>query len=136
MTQKESLAPDTLFSSTEFGFAQVVTSRQGKFVHCAGQTAWDKNMQIVGEGDLVRQLEQAFENVRLALEAGGATPNDVVRITIYVVDYKPELIEIIGQAMNSFFDKDNQPASTLVGVQSLALPEFLIEIEVTAVVEE
>jgi len=136
MTQKKSLTPDTLFSSTEFGFAQVVTSRQGKFVHCAGQTAWDKNMQIVGAGDLARQLEQAFENVRLALEAGGANLDDVVRIRIYVVDYKPEQIEIIGQAMNSFFDKDNQPASTLLGVQSLALPEFLVEIEVTAVIEE
>ncbi len=136
MMQKKSLTPDTLFPSTDFGFAQVVTARQGKFVHCAGQTAWDKDMQIVGTGDLGRQLEQAFENVRLALEAGGATPNDVVRIMIYVVDYEPEQIEIIGQAMNSFFDKDNQPASTLVGVQSLALPEFLVEIEVTAVVDE
>jgi enamine deaminase RidA (YjgF/YER057c/UK114 family) len=136
MTHKESLTPDTLFSSTDFGFAQVVTSRQGKFVHCAGQTAWDKDMRIVGEGDLGRQLEQAFKNVRLALAAGGATPDDVVRITIYVVGYQPQQIETIGQAMNSFFDKDKQPASTVVGVQSLALPEFLVEIEVTAVIDE
>ena len=136
MMKKKSLTPDTLFPSTEFGFAQVVTSRQDKFVHCAGQTAWDKDMQIVGVGDLAIQLEQAFENVRLALDAAGATPNDVVRITIYVVNYKTEQIEIIGQMMNSFFDKDHLPASTLVGVQSLALPEFLVEIEVTAIVDE
>ncbi len=134
--QKKSLTPGTLFSSTEFGFAQVVTSRQDKFVHCAGQTAWDKDMQIVGAGNLARQLEQTFENVRLALEAGGASPDDVVRVTIYVVNYKTEQLEIIGQMMNLFFDKDNLPASTLVGVQSLALPEFLVEIEVTAMVDE
>lgn len=135
MTQKKSLKPDTLFPSTGFGFAQVVTTGPGKLVCCAGQTAWNRDMQIAGGTDFPAQLDQAFENVRLALAAGGAKPDDVVRITLYVVDYRPEHIEVIGRAMNAFFDQDKQPASTVLGVQSLALPEFLVEIEATAVID-
>ena len=133
--KKEYFSPDSLFPSRQFGFSQAVTTEGGKFVHCAGQTAWDKNMNLVGEGDLSKQLEQSLENVRLALSAGGAKPEDVVRVKIYVVDYKPEYVEPIGKAMAVFF-KDNPPASTLIGVQSLAVPGFMVEIEVTAVVSE
>ena len=136
MTEKKSLRPDTLFSSTGFGFAQVVTARPGRLVYCAGQTAWNKDMQIASGTDFPAQLEQAFGNVRLALAAAGAGPDDVVRITLYVVDYRPEYIEVIGRAMNEFFDQDKQPASTVLGVQSLALPEFLVEIEATAMVAD
>lgn len=132
---RKSLYPDTLFPSKDFGFAQVVVSEGAKYVHCAGQTAWDKDMQIVGEGDLGKQMERTLENVRLALEAGGATPKDVVRLHIYVVDYKPDYIETISKALNDFFDPDNIPANTLLGVQSLALPEFMVEIEATAVID-
>ena len=133
---KISLTPNTLFPSSEFGFAQTVVSTGGKTIYCAGQTAWDINKQIVGPGDLAKQLQQTLENVRLALEAAGAIPADVVQARIYIVDYKPEQIEIIAEAMCSFFDKDNLPANTVLGVESLALPEFLVEIEVTAVIAE
>ncbi|MFQ5660518.1 MAG: RidA family protein [Gammaproteobacteria bacterium] len=131
---RKSIQPDTLFPSSQFGFAQIVTSEGNRYVHCAGQTSWDKDMKFIGEGDLARQMQQSLENVRLALAAGGATPKDVVRATIYVVDYNPEKLEIITGALKAFFDEDNLPANTLLGVQSLALPEFMVEIEVTAVV--
>lgn len=133
---RQSIQPDTLFPSKHFGFSQVVISAGTKLVHCAGQTAWDKDLNIVGEGDLAKQMAKALENVGHALAAGGVTAKDVVRAVIYVVDYKPEHVEIITEALNGFFDADNLPANTLLGVQSLALPEFLVEIEVTAVVQE
>jgi enamine deaminase RidA (YjgF/YER057c/UK114 family) len=133
--KKEYLNPDTLFPSRQFGFSQAVTTQGGKLVHCAGQTAWDKDMNLVGEGDLPKQLQQALENVRLALEAAGAKPEDVVRIKTYVADYKAEYIEPISKAMADFF-KESAPASTLIGVQSLAIPGFMVEIEVTALVPE
>ena len=60
--------------------------------------------------------------------------NDVVRVDVYVVDYNPEKIPAIGAAMSRYFDPDRLPASTLLGIQALALPEFLIEITATAVV--
>ncbi len=77
-------------------------------------------------------MEAAFENVRLALEAGGASLADVVRTHIYIVDYKPEYVEIVGQVNAAVFGNERPPASTLLGVQALALPEFLVEIEATA----
>ena len=132
---RKSLYPDTLFPSKDFAFAQVVVSEGSKMVHCAGQTAWDKNLQIIGEGDLEKQMEQSLENVRLALEAAGATVKDIVRLHTYVVDYKPEYVEVIGKVLGNFFDPDNIPANTLLGVQSLAVPEFMVEIEATAVID-
>lgn len=132
---RKSLQPDSLFPSGQYGFSQVVTAEGGKYVHCAGQTSWDKDMNIIGEGDLAKQMQQALENVRLALAAAGATPKDVVRATIYVVEYNVDKLEVITKALSAFFDLDNLPANTLLGVQALALPEFMVEIEVTAVVD-
>jgi enamine deaminase RidA (YjgF/YER057c/UK114 family) len=70
----------------------------------------------------------------LALAAAGATYADIVKITTYVVDYKPEHRIIIGQARAPFFANGTPPASTLVGVAALAVPEWLVEIEAVAVV--
>jgi enamine deaminase RidA (YjgF/YER057c/UK114 family) len=131
---RKSIYPDTLFPSKDFGFAQVVVSEGSKYIHCAGQTAWDKDLQIVGAGDLAKQMEKAMDNVRLALEAASATLNDIVNLRIYVVDYSPEYVEIITSVLNNFFDEDNLPANTLLGIQSLAVPEFMVEIEATAVI--
>ncbi len=130
----EHINPPTLFPSLPFGFSQVVTSRGGKLVHVSGQTAWDTEMKIVGAGDLAAQTRKALENVRLALAAAGATPADVVRMRLYVVNYKPEMVGTLSGILKEFFPAEAPPASTWIGVQSLAVPEFLIEIEVTAVV--
>ena len=130
------LNPVTLFPSLPFGFSQVVTSRGGKFVHVSGQTAWDTEMKIVGAGDLAAQTRKALENVRLALAATGATPADVVRTRLGVVNYDPSMVDTLAGILKRFFPAEAPPASTWLGVQSLAVPEFLIEIEVTAVVED
>lgn len=126
--------PPTLFPSLPFGFSQVVSSRGGKTIHVSGQTAWDAGMKIVGAGDLAAQTRQALENVRLALAAAGATPADVVRLRAYVVNYKPEMVATLSEQFKQFFPAAAPPASTWIGVQSLAVPDFMIEIEVTAVV--
>ena len=132
---RQSIQPDALFPSAEFGFAQVVAVEGKKLVFCAGQTAWDKEMKIVGEYDLGRQMEKTLENISHALSAAGATLKDVVRLTIYIVDYHPDQLETISTVLGKFFDKDALPANTLLGIQALALPEFLVEMEATAVVE-
>ena len=76
-----------------------------------------------------------MRNVGLALAAGGATYADIVKITTYVVNYKPEHRAVIGKARAPFFASGTPPASTLVGVTALALPEWLVEIEAVAVVD-
>jgi enamine deaminase RidA (YjgF/YER057c/UK114 family) len=76
-----------------------------------------------------------MRNVGLALAAAGAGYADIVKITTYVVNYKAEHRTIIGGARRPFFAGGTPPASTLVGVAALALPEWLVEIEAIAVAD-
>ena len=129
------IQPDDLWPSAQYGFSQVVVSTGTKIIHCAGQTAWDKDMNLVGGNDLEQQTAQALENIKSALAAAGATMKDVVRLDIYVVDYNPDKIPAIGAAMGRYFDPEHLPANTLLGIQALAMPEFLVEITATAVID-
>ena len=132
---RQSLQPADLFPSADFGFAQVVAAQGRQVVFCAGQTAWDKDKQLVGGDDLGRQMEATLNNVGIALAAAGATLADVCRLTIYIVDYDPGKLDTVAAVLAKFFDKDALPANTLLGIQALALPEFLVEIEATAVID-
>ena len=128
------IQPDDIWPSAQYGFSQVVVSSGTKIIHCAGQTAWDKDMNLVGGDDVEQQTAQALENIKSCLSAAGATMNDVVRLDVYVVDYNPDKLTPIGAAMGRYFDPERLPANTLLGIQALAMPEFLVEITATAVV--
>ncbi len=127
------LAPETIFDSKPYGFSQIVISRGTRLIHIAGQTSQDKDLNIIGEGDFAAQAECAFKNVGLAIATADAEIRDIVRLNLYVVDYKLEYLDLIAKATTDFFGELELPASTMVGVQALALPPFLIEIEATAV---
>ncbi len=129
------LNPDTLFPSLPIGFSQVVVSQGGKTVYLSGQTAWDANKQIVGGDDLGEQTRQALRNIRLGVEAAGGSLTDVVSLRIYIVNPKPEDTGPVGEALREFFPADTPPASTWIGVTSLAVRDFLIEIEAIAVID-
>ena len=116
-------------------FSQVVAGTGRRIVCTAGQVSIDERGTLVGAGDLGEQTAQAMRNVGLALAAAGATYADIVKITTYVVNYKPEHRAIIGLARAPFFSNGMPPASTLVGVTALALPDWLVEIEAVAVVD-
>lgn len=75
-----------------------------------------------------------MKNLGVALEAAGASFADVVKITTYVVDYRPEHRRVIAEARGRYLPAGTPPASTLVGVQALAGPDWLIEIEAVAVI--
>ena len=132
---KEFINPDSLFPSLEHGFSQIVAASGRKTVYISGQTAWDAQKQIIGEDNLAQQTKQALRNVQTAVEAAGGTLADVVALRIYIVDYQPEKADAIGHALREFFPLENRPASTWIGVACLAVPDFLIEIEATAVLE-
>lgn len=119
-----------------FGWTHVVKTGPGTTIHISGQTGIDAAGNVVGPGDLRRQTEQTFENLKLALAAAGATFQNVVHSRLYVVDFKTEMLPILREVRSRHFDQSNPPASTLVGVTALAKPEWLIEIEVTAYLEE
>jgi enamine deaminase RidA (YjgF/YER057c/UK114 family) len=117
------------------GFSQVVAASGRRTIYTAGQVSIDERGALVGAADLAAQTAQAMRNVGLALSAVGASYADIVKITTYVVNYKPEHRSIIGKARAPFFASGTPPASTLVGVAGLTLPEWIVEIEAIAVVD-
>jgi enamine deaminase RidA (YjgF/YER057c/UK114 family) len=132
---KEYINPNSLFTSLPHGFSQVVIASGRKMVFISGQTAWDPQKNIVGGDSVLEQARQAFRNLEKAMEAAGGTLKDVVALRIYVVDYQAESGTAVGTALREFFSPQNPPASTWIGVSALAAPEFLIEMEATAVLD-
>ncbi len=131
--EKKFINPEALAAPR--GYTHVVTAQGGKMVFVSGQVAFDVKGEIVGKGDLGAQAKQAYENLKAALAAAGATPADVVKMNTYIVNYKPENLPVIREARSQAFSQENPPASTLVGVQALALEGLLIEVEAIAMVE-
>lgn len=122
-------APDGLAPGP--GYSHVATGR-GRLVVVAGQVALDAEGRLVGSGDTVAQARQVFENLRLALAAAGATFDDVVKLTYFLVD-AGELPEI-RKVRDLYVNADQPPASTAVQVAALFRPEFRIEVEALAMV--
>ena len=115
-------------------FSQVVVATGKRMIYTAGQVSLTRG-RLVGADDLAAQTTQAMHNVGLALAAAGASFANIVKITTYVVNYQPEHRTVIGKARAPFFEGGMPPASTLVGVAALALPEWLVEIEAIAVTD-
>lgn len=130
----ERLNPPDLYDAVQYGFSHASVSGAGRTVHCAGQVAWDRNQNVVGVGDLAAQTRQVVQNLKAVLAAAGAGPADIVRIRTYVVDHTPDKLGVVGAEMAAFWDGATPAPNTWIGVQALALPDFLIEIEATAVV--
>ena len=116
-------------------FSQVAVASGARTIYTAGQVSIDEGGALVGAEDLAEQTAQAMRNVGLALAAANASYEHIVKITTYVVNYKPEHRAVIGRARAPFFANRMPPASTLVGVAALALPEWLVEIEAVALVD-
>ena len=132
---KEHINPVTLFPSVAHGFSQVIATRGGKTIYISGQTAWDAEKRLVGGNSLDAQAKQALENVRHAVGAAGGSLADVVTLRLYLVNYRPADANSLGGVLREFFPGVHPPTSTWIGVSSLAVAGFLIEIEAVAVVE-
>ena len=132
----EYLNPSTMAQPVGNVYSQVTTTMAKKTVYVAGQVSWNKDGDVVGEGDLRTQTEQALENVRLGVEAAGARVEDIVRIRYYVVNYSPEQVPDLLEPISAFFEGMNTPASSLIGVDALMYPELLIEIDTIAAIPE
>jgi 2-iminobutanoate/2-iminopropanoate deaminase len=105
--------------------------RAGDLLFVSGCVSVDADGNVVGIGDVVAQARQVFANIGLCLAPAGASFADVVKVTTFLTDIDdraridPVRQEVFGDA---------RPASTLVEVSKLVLPEFLIEVEAVAVV--
>lgn len=130
------ITPHTIagFPPPPEGFAHVTSASGNRIVHISGQIGADESGAIV-EGGLAAQTERALLNVALAIEAAGATIADIARLTFYVVDWNPSMLEELGRGGAAARAQRDFPdvAVTLLGVASLFTPDMLIEAEAVAV---
>ena len=132
---KEHINPSSLFPSLKFGFSQIVTTQGGRTVYLSGQAPFNAEEKVVGT-NRTEQMQQCLRNVKTALEEVGGSLNDVVSLRIYMVNYDADTEgDVIAEVLKEFFPGDRPPATTWIGVSSLAVKDFLIEIEATAVLE-
>ncbi|MFI9012373.1 RidA family protein [Actinosynnema sp. NPDC053489] len=119
-------------------YRQVSIATGSRFVFIAGQVAWDAEGNTVGEGDLAAQVAQCYLNVATALAGVGGSFDDVAKLTCYVVDWTPDkmpaLLEGISRA-GALLGLTPVPPATLLGVAALDLPDHLVEVEATAVLD-
>ena len=116
-----------------FGFSQAIEfGGHERVLVCAGQTSVDENGTPVHAGDMTAQVGKALDNVEAVLAKGGMSLGNVVRLNIYTTD-----VDAIFPALPVWASRLKaagcQPASTLLGVQRLAFPDLMVELEATAV---
>jgi enamine deaminase RidA (YjgF/YER057c/UK114 family) len=130
----EFLNPATLMAP--FGYSHVSKVSKGTLVYIAGQVSADVSGKLVGEGNFEAQVEQVFKNLKLALEAAGASMADIVKMNTYLVaEVSQDDIPKLRAIRDRYLNTGKPPASTLVVVSRLARPGWLVEIEVVAAID-
>ncbi len=128
--QPEGLVQRRVGGHLLYSHALAITGGQ-KLVYVSGQVSRDAEGTLVGKDDMRAQIEQVCENVAIALAAAGAGWEHVVRTTTYVTDIEaffqhPDMrMRYFGLAL---------PASSTIGITCLSHPDFLVEIDATAIV--
>jgi len=115
------------------GYSQVVEVSAGRMIFIAGQTALDRDGNLVGKNDFAAQAAQVFHNLAVALQATGCTAANLVKLTVFLTDMNN--LGSYREARNRFFASVTPPAApavTLVEVSKLYGADFLIEIEAIA----
>lgn len=127
--------PPTLYDATQNGYSHIaVAPSRTRTVYISGQFGSDLQGNLVSD-DFEQQLIQAFKNLRFALVAVGAQPQDVAKTTILIVDYKQNKLLPLGREIRNFWGY-KPPANTLIPVPRLALDGMLFEIDAYAVIPE
>ena len=127
--------PDTLFRRVVQGhqlYSPVVTVKRGTLVFVSGLVARDREGNVIGKNDMAAQIHRVGENLRLSLEAAGATLDDLVRTCTYTTD----IDEFFRHASVRMQYLGALPTSTTIGVSRLSHPDFLVEIEAFAVIDD
>lgn len=136
MVERQNIFPEGLSKRVVKGhllYAPVITVVPGKLVFLSGILSRDVNGEIVGKGDMRAQIRQVFRNIRTALASVGATFADVVKRQTFTTDIEAYYQHIDARME---FCGDSLSTSTAVEVRRLSHPDFLIEVEVIAVIRE
>jgi len=133
MTHPQIINPAHLPDPTPFGYSTaVIAPAGGRIAHISGQGGFDRTGAL--PVDFAAQVALALGNLQAVLDALGAAPAHVVKLTLYVVDHDVTKLPILTEAITTTF-APTLPAQTLVPVPALALPGMLFEVEAVAVLE-
>ena len=124
--------PETLYPSVQYGFSHATLDETTGTLHLSGQVAWDKDYNVVGGTDIGLQTRQALANIKAVLASQGVGPEAVLRLRTFIVNYDASMLGAIGPELGAFYGNAMPASNTIVGVQALAMPQFLIEIEAIA----
>ena len=113
------------------GYSQVVEVRGGRTLYISGQISVDSSGKVVGSGDFTAQVKQVFANLKARLDEAGASFDDVVKLNFYLMDASN--LQIVRDIRDTYVNRENPPASTLVVVKQLVRPELLVEVDAIAV---
>jgi enamine deaminase RidA (YjgF/YER057c/UK114 family) len=116
------------------GYSQVVEVRGGRTLYISGQIAVDSSGNLVGSDDFTAQIKQVFANLKARLDEAGASFNDVVKLNFYLVDANH--LQIVRDIRDTYVNRTNPPASTLVIVKQLVRPDLLVELDAIAVAKD
>jgi enamine deaminase RidA (YjgF/YER057c/UK114 family) len=126
------LNPAGLYDPTPNGYSHVaIAEGVSRLVFVSGQGGEDAQGRL--SPDFADQVERAFDNLGIALEAAAARYADVARLTVLVVDHSEARLAMLSRALRSRWVDRPAPACTLIPVPRLALDGMLVEIEATAV---
>ncbi|MCZ7590451.1 MAG: RidA family protein [Gaiella sp.] len=130
----EHIHPPELFRHP--AFTRVITvAGPMKLVFIAGQTSTDEHHRVVAPGDYLGQYRQVMESLAVQLRAAGATWDSVVYRRVFTLDVDAMKAVELDPSLPRWWDPEKPPASSLIGVTRLAEPEYLLEVELFAVVE-
>ena len=107
-------------------------AKAGNTLYIAGQVAQDVDGNLVGKGDFEARVRKVCENLKNIMEEAGGTLQNIVKKTTYLTHYS--YIETYRSVRNEFFPEPCPP-NTLLIIESLALPDYMIEIEAVAVLD-
>ena len=129
----ERINPKDVYEPNRNIYTQVIKATGAVQVHVAGTMPWDIEKNLIGAGDMAAQVAGTLDNIERSLASANATRKDIVRINVYTTDVEryinqgsPVLVEFFGDA---------KPVSTTVEVSRLVHPDWLVEIEATAIVD-
>lgn len=131
---RQTLNPDCVFDSLQYGFSQAVISQGGRRLHLSGQIGVDAHERLAGD-DLASQTRAALDNVRRLVEHAGGSLAQVLVMRIYIVAAAREDQGCIVEALREYFP-ERPPATSWILVSGLSEPQWLIEIEAEALLPD
>ena len=129
---KKLINPQELFDGNMFAMSQATIETSSGLIFVSGQVDWNRQYETT-EGSIEGQTKKALSNLKIALESGGSSIEQLLQIRIYVRGEFGDYIEIMAPILTEYLGS-SRPAMTGIGVASLASPDILVEIEAIAIV--